>query len=232
MVELAQPKAAVYVPASMLGCVTEKETSVAVTASLCWMVTRRRENSLMTRELPWEPSSPIEVTPSEYEKQVVSWLEEAEGKLAGFSVQHLEKLRGGAGEYVIDAVAKFKIFEGAEIAVLVECKKLKRPVERDVVMILKGKMQDTGSHKGIIFSTSGFQRGAIEYAAKQGIALITFVDGRHTYVTRSAEEVPHAFLPADLPKYAGFWATPTDTGFSVSTISTRGVDKLKQWLTH
>lgn len=186
----------------------------------------------MTRELPWEPSSPIEVTPSEYEKQVVSWLEEAEGKLAGFSVQHLEKLRGGAGEYVIDAVAKFKIFEGAEIAVLVECKKLKRPVERDVVMILKSKMQDTGSHKGIIFSTSGFQRGAIEYAAKQGIALITFVDGRHTYVTRSAEEVPHAFLPADLPKYAGFWATPTDTGFSVSTISTRGVDKFKQWLTH
>lgn len=31
MVELAQPKAAVYVPAAMLGCVTEKETSVAVT---------------------------------------------------------------------------------------------------------------------------------------------------------------------------------------------------------
>jgi hypothetical protein len=45
-------------------------------------------------------------------------------------------MSGNAREYVIDAVAKFKIFGGAEIAVLVECKKLKCSVERDVVMIL------------------------------------------------------------------------------------------------
>lgn len=58
------------------------------------------------------------------------------GQLTSFSVQHLETMSGNAREYVIDAVAKFKIFGGAEIAVLVECKKLKCSVERDVVMIL------------------------------------------------------------------------------------------------
>ncbi len=184
----------------------------------------------MTRELPWEPSNPIEVTPDEYEKQVVSWLMAADGQLTDFSVQHLERLPGSAGEYVIDAVAKFKIFGGAEIAVLVECKKLKRSVERDVVMILNSKLQETGSHKGIIFSTSGFQRGAIEYAAEHGIALITFVEGIHTYNTRSVEDVPRSYLPADLPKYAGYLATPTDTGLSISTISPQSVEKLNQWL--
>ncbi len=184
----------------------------------------------MTRELPWEPSNPIEVSPVEYEKQVVSWLRSAEGQLTGFSVKHLETLSGSAGEYVIDAVAKFEIFGGAEIAVLVECKKLKRSVEREVVMILKSKMQETGSHKGIVFSTSGFQRGAIEYAAEHGIALITFSDGIHTYITKSAEDVPRSYLPADLPKYAGFWPSPTETGLSISTISSRNVEKLSQWL--
>ena len=184
----------------------------------------------MTRETPWEPSNPIEVTPVEYERQVVAWLRAAEGQLTNFSVQHLETLSGSAGEYVIDAVANFKIFGGAEIAVLVECKKLKRSVERDVVMILKSKIQETGSHKGIIFSTSGFQRGAIEYAAEHGIALIAFVNGIHTYITKSAEDVPRSHLPTDMPKYAGFWLTPTNTGLSISTISSRSVEKLNQWL--
>ncbi|MFY1710511.1 restriction endonuclease [Tritonibacter mobilis] len=184
----------------------------------------------MTREIAWEPSTPIEVSPAEYETQVASWLRATEGQLTSFSVQHLETLSGSAGEYVIDAVARFEIFGGSEIVVLVECKKLKRSVERDVVVILKGKMQETGSHKGIIFSTSGFQRGAIEYAAEHGIALITFVDGVHTYITRSAEDVPRSYLPADIPKYAGFWPSPSDTGLTVSTISSTNVEKLNLWL--
>lgn len=184
----------------------------------------------MKRELPWEPSNPIEVTSEEYEKQVVSWLEAVKGQLAGFTVQHLKRLPGNAGEYVIDAVAKFKVLGDIEIAVLVECKKMKRPVERDVVMILKSKLLETGTHKGIIFSTSGFQSGAIEYAAEHGIALITFIDGRHTYFTKSVEEVPRSHLPDDVPKYEGAWPIPTDTGLSISMISSRSVEKLNQWL--
>jgi len=38
------------------------------------------------------------------------------------------------------------------------------------------------------------------------------------------------YLPADLPKYAGFWPTPTKTGLSISTISSKNVEKLNQWL--
>lgn len=58
-----RPKAAVYLPAALLRCVTLKETFVAAVARLCWMVTIRQKSSFMTRELSWEPSSPIEVTP-------------------------------------------------------------------------------------------------------------------------------------------------------------------------
>lgn len=186
--------------------------------------------SKMSREMPWEPSNPIDVTPKEYEKQVVSWLTATDGLLADFSVQHLKKISGSSGEYVIDAVARFEIFDGAIITVLIECKRLKRPVERDVVMTLKSKMQESGSHKGIIFSTSGFQRGAIDYAAKHGVALITFNDGRHAYFTRSAEQFSFFHLPRNLPKYAGFWLSPTDRGLDISTISAQNVSKLSEWL--
>ena len=43
--------------------------------------------------------------------------------------------------------------------VFVECKHLRRPVERDAMLILLQKLHSVGAHKGIVFSTSGFQAG-------------------------------------------------------------------------
>jgi restriction system protein len=42
----------------------------------------------------------------------------------------------------------------------------------------------------MIFSTSGFQKGALEYAAAHGIATITFIDGKSTYETRAMNSQP------------------------------------------
>lgn len=39
-------------------------------------------------------------------------------------------------------------------------------------MILQQKLQSTGCQKGLIFSTSEFQSGAIEFAKTRGIALV------------------------------------------------------------
>ena len=52
----------------------------------------------------------VEITPTEFEKQVRNWLEGASKDLKDFSVTHLEKLEGPGGEYEIDAVAKFEVF--------------------------------------------------------------------------------------------------------------------------
>jgi len=116
---------------------------------------------------------PINIKPEEFEKQVKSWLERIHNNLRSFTITHREHLKGRNGEYEIDAVARFEISEGAEIVVLVECKRYKNPIKRDVVMLLNQKLQEMGAHKGMVFSTSGFQSGAISFAAEHKIATIT-----------------------------------------------------------
>ena len=73
-----------------------------------------------------------------------------------------------------------------EFLVLVECKDHTRPVDREEVQILADKKRAAGAHKGMLFSTNGFQRGAIAYAQKHGIALVRVLDGALTYETRGA----------------------------------------------
>lgn len=46
----------------------------------------------------WNPDNPIEVTPEDYEKHVVSWLRSAGQELQRFTVNHLEKVHGDGGE--------------------------------------------------------------------------------------------------------------------------------------
>lgn len=90
--------------------------------------------------------------------------------LTQFTIGHLVVLPGSGGEYEFDAVAEFSIFDGARIVVLVECKRYNRPVERDVILSLSSKLYDVGAQKAMIFSTAGFQKGALEFAASNGIA--------------------------------------------------------------
>jgi hypothetical protein len=55
--------------------------------------------------------------------------------------------------------------------VVVECKYRKRPVSRTHVDELIATVQEVGASRGVIFSTKGFQRGAITQAAHAGISL-------------------------------------------------------------
>ena len=130
---------------------------------------------------------PVDITPEEYERQVVSWLRQQE-RLQSFQVEHSQKITGFAGEYTFDGVARFNAIGGAEFVVLIECKKHSRPVERGHVLALHQKLLDVGAHKAMIFSTAGFQRGAIEFAQKHGIAAVHFADGRTSWVSRSRGE--------------------------------------------
>jgi restriction system protein len=145
---------------------------------------------------PWNPKEPVQVTPEEYERQVLEWLRASKGNQSDPHVGHLEKITGPGGEYEFDVVARFRSFGGAEFVVLVECKRHGRAVERELVLALPAKLNDVGAHKGMMFSTGGFQKGAIEYAAAHGIALLTFSDGCATYETR------HHGPPIEPPPWA------------------------------
>ncbi|WP_460948354.1 restriction endonuclease [Spirosoma daeguense] len=86
---------------------------------------------------------------------------------------------------------------GGRITVLAECKKYKTPVKREKVEILYSRLQSLGAHKGMIFSTSGFQLGAIEFAAKHGIALVRLREGKFSYETKS-----HDHRVIEIPPWA------------------------------
>ena len=129
----------------------------------------------------------IDMSPTDFEQYSLSLLRKQfveEGNIKNFSIEHNSHIDAYDGTYQIDGLIKF-VFLGMEYKVLVECKRYKNPVKREQVQALKGKIESIGAHKGIFISTSSFQTGALEYARKHGIALITITDGDVNYHTRS-----------------------------------------------
>ncbi len=179
----------------------------------------------------WNPSEPVTVSPEEYEKQVVSWLSSAGSGLPNFSITHLKRVQGVGGEYSIDGWAEFEIFDGAKVSVLIECKRHRRPVERDVVLGVHAKAEAVGAQKSIIFSTSGFQGGAVKFASNVGIALVIFVSGKMTYFTRSTEPLSETSYPPDLPNFVGQIVRVSGNGTAMSYFEDGSLSALSDWLT-
>jgi restriction system protein len=115
------------------------------------------------------------MTPLAFEKFVRNWIDENLGiappQVA--EVTHLGMIESAGGTYEIDVLVKFRILQDLRIIVLAECKHANRPVEHGEMQMLESKLRDVGAHKGIVFSTSGFQSGAIEYARAHGIGAVT-----------------------------------------------------------
>jgi restriction system protein len=151
----------------------------------------------------------VELTPEEFERQVEHMLRRSGVGLRDFKVQRREKLAGADGVYEIDVTARFEAL-GADFLVLIECKHHRSPIKRDLVQVLRDRIQTIGAHKGMLFATTGYQRGALEYAAAHGIALVTIADGRASYHTRSRHGPVQ--YPPGLPQYVGWIRALTADG--------------------
>lgn len=147
---------------------------------------------------------PLEISPTEFELAVKGILDAAATSLISYQSQHLDALPASDGDYVIDVTARFSAL-GADFCVLVECKHHKRKVERQDVQVLHTKLQSLGAQKAMLFSTSGFQSGAIEYADSHGIALVQLAAGSTTWFTRSAGETLPSPSEVHIPPYVGWW---------------------------
>ncbi len=135
------------------------------------------------RRAPWDLDW-LSVKPEQFERMVVKFLSSLKGELREFSVQHRTPLAGPDGEFELDALARFEAL-GAEFLVVVECKHHKNPVKRELVQVLRDRVRSLSAHKGMLFSTGGFQSGAVEYALSQRIALVHFTEGGPVYETKS-----------------------------------------------
>jgi restriction system protein len=176
-------------------------------------------------------AEPVEITPFQFECQVKAWLEHTAGPLEGFTASQRSCIGGDSGEYEIDIEARFQAFGGAEFVVLVECKRYKHPVKRDVVMLLESKIRDTGAHKGMIFSTSSFQRGALEYAKARGIATLIVQDGRTNYHTKAYRQKVEPPPWVHVSKYIAWFAAPGGPQSVVhSLVDDTRIDPIMAWL--
>ena len=179
---------------------------------------------------PWNPAKPAHVTPEEYEKQVVAWLSSAGGELSDFRIQHRKHLIGSGGDYEFDAIAEFTALGGAEITVLVECKRYSRPVEREDMLVVWAKLQDVKAHKAIVFATCGFQSGALQFASSHKMGSVTFVEGASLWETRGATPRPEPPPWVGLPRYAGILFSWEEGKMVGSTLLPTELGPLASWL--
>jgi restriction system protein len=153
------------------------------------------------------------ITPTEFELLVKDYLIELGNELKSFSVTHNTIIKKVDGDYQIDVYAEFN-FLGADFKILIECKRHKHKIKREVVQLLYDKIRATGSNKGMIFSTSGFQDGAMKFANEHGIALIRIIEGKYTYFTKGADSQNFEPPPwADIPKYVGEFRDNSSTSY-------------------
>ncbi|MCX2431113.1 restriction endonuclease [Pedobacter sp. GR22-10] len=61
---------------------------------------------------------------------------------------------------------------------IVECKRWKKPVTRQVIDILFASLEDLNASKGVIFTTHGYEEGAIKYAKNKNIDIFIVRDIR------------------------------------------------------
>ncbi len=135
------------------------------------------------------------ISPKEFELfclEVLQSFAHEEG-LSNCRFEYDKKLVTHDSTYQIDIYFEFEML-GMTYKTLCECKRHGRNVERDELVALKGKLESGGCHKGIIMSTSGFQKDALRYADAHGIALWQIVDA---VVKRIKCSAPQSFNMAD-----------------------------------
>jgi restriction system protein len=90
-----------------------------------------------------------DLTPGDFELFVAGWIRKKIGlrRSRALMIKPLAPIAGAGGTYVIDVLVEFTLLDGAEFKVLVECKHLKRPVERDEIQVLEAKLRAVGGHK-------------------------------------------------------------------------------------
>jgi hypothetical protein len=159
---------------------------------------------------------PPDITPEEFEEYVAQLLSSTEPVVDNLTVMIHDKIEGSDGAYDFDATVRYQL-AGVSFLVLVEAKRHKNPIKRELVQVLHQKVQSVGGHKGVMISTAPYQTGAVKFARAHGIALVTVTEGRFTYETRdmspgsamSREEAAERFnLPTFVSHYYGPGSEP------------------------
>jgi hypothetical protein len=128
----------------------------------------------------------------------------------GFDVKVDETLRGARAEHEIDVTARTSI-AGVDQCWLIECKSWKRRVPKERVLTFRGVVEDVGADRGLLFSESGFQAGAINAAQNTNITLTSLVEFENTFSTEVSSARAKAFderIAKLMQAFAAIWDLP------------------------
>jgi hypothetical protein len=116
------------------------------------------------------------VNSEEYEKLVAATIQDL--NLAGAKqVCHQRDFVGKMTGRNIKVDVSFELeLHEFTVLCLVECKWYNHKVDVSEVEEFRSKMEDIGAHKGLMFTTVGFQDGAVKYAKAYGIGLARLSD--------------------------------------------------------
>ncbi|WP_267887335.1 restriction endonuclease [Streptomyces sp. WM4235] len=106
----------------------------------------------------------------QYQQDVSSFLSEL-----GFDTRVDEPIEGARAQHDIDVTARMSI-AGVNILWLVECKAWERRIPKERILTIQGIVDDIGADRGIVFSESGFQAGAIRATQNTNITLTSLED--------------------------------------------------------
>lgn len=174
---------------------------------------------------------PYDLSPTEFEEYCENIFKGYGEKdhLRNFEIKHDVEITTHDGIYQIDLYAVYTALGETEFKILCECKKYKSKIKRDVVVALHGKVQSIGAQKGILISTSAFQKGAVQYAKEHGIELIQMTErGPVTYARLRPipkEKDPYLYLEKLLPPYEAILVT-RDTADTVVYPTKSMTDKI------
>jgi len=105
-----------------------------------------------------------------YERRVLRLLADEQRPAGTVRVTHQDRLVGLDGSYTVDGTLRFEQV-GVEFLVIVECKLRRDRIKRSDVQVLHTKLRSIGAQKAIFVTSTGFQRGAVEFASRYQISL-------------------------------------------------------------
>ena len=126
-------------------------------------------------------------------------------------IEHNSKIVGRSKTiHEIDILIKYMIFNQERLAII-ECKySSKEKVKKSDILVLNSLVNDIPFSHGIIISTSGFQRGALNYARSYGIEAISYDESK--IIIESVKNNLKVVLPTEYDIAQPFYTIMENTG--------------------
>ena len=136
-------------------------------------------------------------------------------------VAYQDKVEGTDGAFVFDATIRYR-FAGLDFRVVVEAKRHRDPIKREVLQVLNDKARSVGAHKAVLVSTSPFQTGALKYAELHKIGLVHVADEVEFVMRDMVSSLgSNVRMPDRRVAVARVWALSDDDKLSSTMVSSR-----------